>query len=248
VLGLAHDGPETHTGRSMRNVLETLPRDLVFELDSAGLAQLVIDVVNLQERQIVRVFDVPEPVGNRSTVLVFLPKQRFDAQLPERVAAAVGELYGSEATEVDSFLGASNLARITFTVERSDREVPDLDHVSDVVDQLTTAWIDRVHQMAVHELGEAHGNLVVQRAAAAAPASYRSSVDPAPRWVTWCGCSSSIDDDAVTRTALVRHVDDPDDQWRMRVYRQDEPIVLADLLPMLGHVGLVAIDEHPHRS
>ena len=47
----------------MRNVLETLPRDLVFELDSHNLAQLVIDVVSLQERQIVRVFDVPEPVG-----------------------------------------------------------------------------------------------------------------------------------------------------------------------------------------
>jgi glutamate dehydrogenase len=247
VLGLAHDGPETHTGRSMRNVLETLPRDLVFELDSSGLAQLVIDVVNLQERQIVRVFDVPEPVGNRSTVLVFLPKQRFDAQLPERVAAAVGELYGSEATEVDSFLGASNLARITFTVERSEADEPDLDHVSAVVDQLTTAWIDRVHEMAVHELGEAHGNLVIHRAAAAAPASYRSSVDAGTAVGDLVRLLELIDDDATTRTALVRHVDDPDDQWRMRVYRQDEPIVLADLLPMLGHVGLVAIDEHPHR-
>ncbi|MFP5487101.1 MAG: hypothetical protein ACLGHQ_02185, partial [Acidimicrobiia bacterium] len=84
VLGLAAHGAETHTGRTMRNVLETLPRDLVFELDGEQLAELVIDVVGLQERQIVRVFDVPEPVGDCSTVMVYLPKQRFSAQLPER--------------------------------------------------------------------------------------------------------------------------------------------------------------------
>ena len=80
MLGLARDGAETHTGRSMRNVLETLPRDVVFELDSDQLALLVIEVVGLQERQIVRVIDVPEPVGTWSTVLVFLPKTRFNAR------------------------------------------------------------------------------------------------------------------------------------------------------------------------
>ena len=95
VLGLTAAGAETHTGRSMRNVLETLPRDLVFELDAHTLAELVIDVVSLQERQIVRVFDVPEPVGDRSTVLVFVPRQRFHARLPEQVADLVGEAYGS---------------------------------------------------------------------------------------------------------------------------------------------------------
>jgi glutamate dehydrogenase len=33
----------------------------------------------------------------------------------------------------------------------------------------------------------------------------------------------------------------------MRVYRKGVPIALADLLPMLGHVGLQALDEHPYR-
>ena len=51
VLGLTTAGAETHTGRSMRNVLETLPRDLVFELDAhalvAGIEQLAAGEVGL---------------------------------------------------------------------------------------------------------------------------------------------------------------------------------------------------------
>src|SRR5690606_1877742 len=50
VLGLAAHGAETHTGRTMRNVLETLPRDLVFELDGDQLAELVLDVVGLDRK------------------------------------------------------------------------------------------------------------------------------------------------------------------------------------------------------
>ena len=33
----------------------------------------------------------------------------------------------------------------------------------------------------------------------------------------------------------------------LRVYRKGEPVALADLLPLLGHLGLRALDEHPYR-
>ncbi len=246
VLGLATAGAETHTGRSMRNVLETLPRDLVFELDGETLAELVIDVVGLQERQIVRVFDVPEPVGSSSTVLVFLPKQRFNAQLPERVAELVGEAYGAETREIESYLGSSNLARITFTVRRNDGQ-PDLDDLSDQVDELTTAWIDRVRLAAAHRLGESRGAGLLARVGDAPPGSYRSGVTPSTAVGDLERLVELLDSDETTATAFVREIDDEASEWRMRVYRQGEEIALSDLLPMLGHLGLIALDEHPYR-
>ena len=88
VIELSGASLQSHTGRGIRNVIETLPRDLAFELDSHTLAQLVIDIVGLQERRIVRAFDVAEPVGPWTTVLVYLPRTRFTAALPEVVAGA----------------------------------------------------------------------------------------------------------------------------------------------------------------
>ncbi len=245
VLGLAHFGAETHTGRSMRNVLETLPRDLVFELHSAQLAQLVIDIVGLQERQIVRVFDVPEPVGNASTILVYLPKRRYHARLPEQVARIVGEAYGSEPRDVESFLGASNLARVTFTVTRG-AETPDLDELSDEVDELTTAWIDRVHAAAVDRLGEVAATELMTRLAGAAPDSYRSAVDPETAVGDLQRLCRLLDGEHHVLSALVHPLDAAPNLWRMRVYRRDEPIALSALLPMLANLGLTVLDEHPY--
>ena len=246
VLGLALDGAETHIGRSMRNVLETLPRDVVFELDSDQLALLVIEVVNLQERQIVRVIDVPEPVGTWSTVLVFLPKARFSADLPERVAEFVGAAYGAPTTDIESFVGTSSLARITFTVQRSDDKVPDLDDLSDRVDALTTSWSDRLRLAAHRHLGDSDAGRLLADFAESVPDSYRSGVEPETAVVDLECLSELLASERPLRAALTHSIDAEPGFWRMRVYTRDRPIALSELLPVLGHLGLRAIDEHPH--
>ena len=245
VLGLSLFGAETHTGRSMRNVLETLPRDLVFETHSAELAQLVIDIVGLQERHIVRVFDVPEPVGNASTILVYLPKRRYHARLPEHVAQIIGEAYGSSPRDVESFLGASSLARVTLTVTRSG-ETPDLDELSAMVDELTTSWVDRVHASAVEQLGEVAATELMAGVAEAAPDSYRTAVDPATAVGDLQRLCQLLDGDDQVLSALVHQLDAAPNLWRMRVYRRAEPIALSSLLPMLANLGLTVLDEHPY--
>ncbi len=245
VLGLAHAGAETHTGRSMRNVLETLPRELLFELDSRSLAQLVIDVVGLQERQIVRVFDVPEPSGRWSTVLVYFPKRRYDAELPGRIADLIARAYESEVRDVESHLGNSNLARVTCTV-RTNGVVPDLDQLSAVVDRATTAWIELVHDAAAEELGEADATALVHRIGEASTEAYRSAVNPDMAIGDLRRLADLLDSDETTMSALVHDVDAEADHWRVRLYRQGNPIVLSDLMPTLGNLGLVALEEHPY--
>ncbi|MEO6651540.1 MAG: NAD-glutamate dehydrogenase [Ilumatobacteraceae bacterium] len=247
VLGLATAGAETHTGRSMRNVLETLPRDVVFELDADQLAALVIEVVGLQERQIVRVIEVPEPVGAWSTVLVFVPKTRFTADLPDLIGRFVGAAYGSSIRDLESFVGASNLARITFTVERAAGDGPDLDDLSDQVDQLTTSWTDRLKAAATRELGDGRAHELLERFGDAVPESYRTSVDPDTAVGDVVRLDELLASDEPISAALTRSVDADEGVWRMRVYSRGEAIALSDLLPLLGHLGVQALDEHPHR-
>ena len=47
-------------------------------------------------------------------------------------------------------------------------------------------------------------------------------------------------------TALGRDVDAPPGEWRFRVYRRGAPAALSELLPLLDHLGLQALDERPY--
>lgn len=246
VLGLARAGAETHAGRSMRNVLEGLPRDLVFELDTHDLAELVIDVVSLQERQIVRVFAVPEPVGTAATVLVYLPKSRFTAQLAEQVAQHIAEAFGSEVSDVESLIESSSLARITMTVVESGSVLPDLDALSDTIDRVTTSWADRVADATHRRQRLLSSPDEIARVAAAAPAEFRFAVEVDAAVGDLDRLAFLVNSGQEVHTALTRTVDSPPDEWRVRLYRRAEPVSLSRLLPLLGHLGMEALEEHPY--
>ena len=236
---------DSHSGRSLRTVLETFPRDDLFEIGRDELFDVARGIVALQDRQIVRVFALPEATGPWTTVLVYLPRSRYDARLQEVVAAEVAASFGGVAAGADSLVGASALARITVMVrvETVPRDPVDIGALEQRIDDLSTPWSERVRDALVAQLGEAAGLAVHEAVALAAPASYSAVVAPADAvrdLVTIAGLPA---DGMVTD--LRRALDETSPDWRLRVFRSGPPITLTDLLPLLEHLGMHVLDEQP---
>ena len=253
VLDLTEARMHTHAGRATRTVLENLPRDLVLELEPEPLRQLVTDIVGLQERQLVRVFEVPDPVGPWVTVLVYLPRNRFTAELPERVADAVAVAYGAEGAEgadqrtFESLVGASSLARIAVSVRRpSTASAIDLHVLERTIDERSTSWPERLRAALVSEFGEEAGVDAFDRVGRQAPAAYRAAVPPERATGDVRRIASLLDGADEFTTSLGHDIDAPPGEWRFRVYRKGSSAALSELLPLLDHLGLEALDEQPY--
>ncbi len=256
VIDLAGASVQSHTGRAVKNVLETLPRDVVFELDSETLTQLVIDIVGLQERRIVRVFDVAEPVGPWTTVLVYVPTVRFSASLPDRVAEVVADRYGGDVRDLATLLGTSSLARISMTVRAS---VPvDLDRLGASIDAMSTTWEERSQEALVEALGDVEGRRVFALVKHAVPSDYQARVRPTAAVGDLVNVAKLFDggsdveqgpggDRMQIATSFGRALDGGDDDWRFRVFLRGRDATIAQLVPILDHLGLHALDEHPYR-
>lgn len=248
VLALAGASAVSHTGRAVKNVVETLPRDVVFELDSEALAGLVIDIVGLQERRIVRVFDVAEPVGEWTTVFVYVPRARFESDLPGRIRALVEREYSSESRDLQTLLGASSLARITMTVRA--RAAVDLDRLAAQVDAVSSTWDERAEATICDRLGDVAGREVLAQVSKAIPNDYRARVEPEDSAGDLIMVASLLDvepdsPESLT-TSLGRTVDAPAGHWRFRVFRRGTASTIAELVPLLDHLGLHAVDERPY--
>jgi glutamate dehydrogenase len=248
VLALAGASEVSHTGRAIKHVVETLPRDLVFELDSRALAGLVIDIVGLQERRIVRVFDVAEPVGPWTTVFVYVPRARFESGLDDRIRTLVEDEYGSDSRDLHTLLGASSLARITMTVRAND--AVDLERLAAAVDAVSSTWDERAEAAIRDRLGDAVGRSVFAQVSGAIPSDYRARVEPEDSAGDLIAVAALVDvepDSAASlTTSLGRAVDAPVGHWRFRVFRRGSASTIAELVPLLDHLGLHAIDERPY--
>jgi glutamate dehydrogenase len=234
---------ESHTGRAVRNVIETLPRDVVFEASVEELTDLVAAISGLQERRIVRVFDVSEPVGPWTTVLAYVPQSRFTAALPELVAALVSEYYGGEIRDLETLVGSSSLARISMTV-RSGMSIDNTRLVASI-DRASRTWGERANDALVELLGEVEGHRVWAEVGPTVPADYEARVRPEAAVGDLVNVEAMLTGTHPIATSFGRSIDAVDGEWRFKVFLRDRSTTIAELVPILEHLGLPPLDEHP---
>jgi glutamate dehydrogenase len=234
---------ESHTGRAVRNVIETLPRDVVFESGVGELTDLVAEISGLQERRIVRVFDLEEPVGPWTTVFAYVPRSRFTAALPGLVAALVTEYYAAEIRDLETLVGASSLARISMTVRA--RSLDDTAKLVASIDSASRTWGERAQDALVDLLGEVEGHRIWSVVGSTVPPDYEARVRPEAAVGDLVNVEAMLSGSNEIMTSFGRSIDSVDGEWRFRVFLRDRPTTIAELVPVLEHLGLSPLDEHP---
>ncbi|MDX1683082.1 MAG: NAD-glutamate dehydrogenase, partial [Phycisphaeraceae bacterium] len=77
--------PDSHAGRTLEHILDTFPRDDLFQMPVDRIYETALGILHLQERQRVRLFLHPEIFDRYVTCLVFLPRDRFHTRSRKRI-------------------------------------------------------------------------------------------------------------------------------------------------------------------
>ncbi|MCU1387066.1 MAG: glutamate dehydrogenase, partial [Ilumatobacteraceae bacterium] len=245
--------PGSHSGRALRTVLETFPRDELFEIRRDELAEVASLIAGLQERTVVRVLELRSPASGWQTLAVYLPRNRVAADTPQRVADLVAASMRASRMEFDTFVSTGPLARVTIEVRRSRPVSADeLASLTTVIDELTQRWDDRARVALAAALDPAEATRLADRYLAQLPAEYRSLTPPAVTVVDLPIIDRLLAGNDVTATAFVApagaeggRASAADAVHRFRIYRRNQPLTLAELLPLLDQLGMQAIDERP---
>src|SRR5262249_58954922 len=73
--------PAGHDGKAVLNVLETYPRDELFQAGITDLIRIVRGVVNLYERRTVRLLVRRDPYHRFYSCLVYVPRDRYNTEV-----------------------------------------------------------------------------------------------------------------------------------------------------------------------
>jgi glutamate dehydrogenase len=73
--------PNDHDGKALIHILETLPRDELFQIGTAELRDMATGILHLQERQKVAMFVRRDPSGRYVSCLVYVPRERYTTRL-----------------------------------------------------------------------------------------------------------------------------------------------------------------------
>src|SRR5262249_29821136 len=116
VLQRADFLPASHDQKDLTQILETYPRDDLFQIDVDSLYENAMGILRLHERRRVRLFVHREPFGRFVSCLVFIPRDRYTTQVRERIARELVAAFDSKGYEWNTRLSESALARLHYVM------------------------------------------------------------------------------------------------------------------------------------
>lgn len=247
VLELAGFSPASHDGKALLHILETYPRDELFQIDAAELQQTALGVLHLQERQRTALFVRRDPFERFVSCMVYVPRDRFDTSLRLKLQALLAEAYAGRVAAFSTQLGDALLARLHVIIKTTQGEVPDVE-VSALERQLAEAarsWIDTFEAALIATHGEQDGLRLFRRYARAFPTNYREA-HVAKDAVADLGKVEEALGGARLALDLYRPHGAPAEVLHFKLYIAGHPIPLSDVLPMLEQMGLRVISEVPY--
>ena len=228
---------DSHNQKALMGVLQTYPRDDLFQIGIDDLARIATGVVKLKERHDVRAFIRHARHERLVTMMVFIPRDRMNSALRRKIVAIAREAYHAEDIEFMTTLGESRLARLYMRIRSLPPETPEIadNDVENRIIQAARLWDDELSAALMARYGAANGKRLYNVYNPSLGASYKeyNSVADAMTDIDIFECGKDFD---VAIENLQGHI-------RLKIFRRKNRIALSELMPTFQRLGLFVRDE-----
>jgi glutamate dehydrogenase len=239
--------PSGHSGKALRHILETLPRDELFQSSEEELLRTSTGILGLQERVRSKLFLRRDRYGRFWSALVYIPRDRFNTEVRHRIERMLKRALHGENVDTTVQVGESPLAQLHLIIRPKAGEAPQVDiaALEAKLARIVRNWQDDLRDALVKAHGEERGLKLANRYGRALPAGYIEQVTPAIAAAD-VECLASLSGPDDLRISLYRSRGE-EGGVRLKFYRLGDDIPLSDALPMMENMGLRVITEHPYR-
>ncbi|AGZ45681.1 NAD-glutamate dehydrogenase [Actinoplanes friuliensis] len=256
VLDRSGLSPRGHSGKDLLQILETYPRDELFQIKTDDLYEAVVGVLRMAGRRQLRLFLRRDGYGRFISCLIYLPRDRFTTanrqsmqEILLRELNGIGVDYTTRVTE-------RMLARVHFIVRTDPADPPgavDPNTLAELLADATRMWDDDFSLVLERKLGEEPAKDLFHRYSIGFPDSYKDGHTPYEA-VQDIAKLELLEETGQLEMHLYRkrHVNregcaEPDDaDVRFKVFRYGEPMMLSAVLPVLHSLGAQVVDERPY--
>ncbi len=237
----------SHAWKSMVHILETLPRDELFQASSEELLEIAMGVLNLQERLRVRLFIRRERFGRFYSCLVYIPRERFNTENRKKIQQILKRALNGSRLDYVVQISESPLARLHVVVRpKSGPEIePNVRILEQKIVEAVRSWTDELTEILIQKHGEETGLAWINKFVPAVPEAYKEDVSP---WVAAFDIENAarLINGSDLRMSLYRPRKQRTGILRFKIFRKDAPLPLSDVLPMLENLGLRIVSERPY--
>ncbi len=236
---------DSHDGKEALNLLETLPRDDLFQATPEELTELTLAILQLKERKRMRLLVRRDAYYRYFSCLVYVPRETFTTDLALAIQDVLMHVFKGLESTFTTYFSDSVLARIHYIIRVNPKVNVEYDvaSIEKWLIAIARSWREELKDCMIERYGEGRGLANFAQYAKAFPASYTESYTP----------NEALDDLEVINSinqeqplGMLLSNTYSGNTLGLKLFHADKSIVLSDVLPILENMGLKVIGEKPH--
>ncbi|MDQ6740410.1 MAG: NAD-glutamate dehydrogenase, partial [Actinomycetota bacterium] len=261
---LRHFGfpPDSHSGKDLFAVLETYPRDELFQIEVDDLIATSQGILRLQERRRTRLFLRPDIYGRFMSALIYIPRDRYTTAVRHRIEAELTSTFAAVSIDFEARMSESALARLFFRIRLPKGEelvTVDSAALEQRLVMAARSWPEGISEVlrGAHRLESAKH--LAAKWSDAFPAGYRvifeveEALEDIRRFEEFDTAYNALQTAGgdVAHCLPGTHIyipqgaeAEPEEDARIKLYMAD-PKSLSQILPYFHNLGLEVLDERP---
>ncbi len=239
----------SHDGKALQHILNTFPRDDIFQGRSTELARISAGILSLEERHRVRIFCRRDAFNRFFSCFVYLPRDQYSSRTRQRIEELLMVAFKGTSIETKLTMSESALARLEATIHISPtmKTTPNIAALEAQLDAVAQTWADRFRVELLTQFGSNDGLKLYHRFADQFPAAYQEEVDPAKASAEIRKIAAVADGLSDLEMSLDWSNGESTRRLCFTTFRLDEPIKLYTALPILEHMGMKVFSERPYK-
>lgn len=237
-----------HDGKGLIHILDSLPRDELFQATVPELSEIGLAVLRLQQRPRVALFVRQDQFNRFLSCLVYIPRERFDTALCDEMGNILAQELKGEVSAYKAQYGALDFARVHYTVTLKDgiNENASYEAIEQKLINAARLWKDDLRVSLNEVFSETESAVYYRRYRDAFGRGYQE------RFKGSTAVLDIIEIEKVLKSQkryarLTADETSNNSSIKLKIYNYKTPIHLSDILPVLENLNLRVISEIPFK-
>ncbi|MGH9361368.1 MAG: hypothetical protein ACRD2T_05580, partial [Thermoanaerobaculia bacterium] len=224
----------SHDYKEMVSIFNGLPKADLLAAGEEQIARTIEAVMEMQSREGIRVDCRRDSLERGASVMVLLPRDRFNAEVRQRIQAVFAARFGGPPADYRLALGEERHARLHFYFElMPGGALPSAEVLEGDVRKATRTWDDALREELAARLGPERGDSLAARFAGALTSGYRATFEPARAVEDVLVFDELLGQESGVRVRLsAGPAREGEATTLLRLYRAGSKFYLSDIMPI----------------
>ncbi len=235
----------SHNYKDLVSVIETYPRDELFQISETDLLRISTGIVAICGRNQVRFFARKDKYNRFVSCLVFVPRERSTSDLRKKICDYLAQAYQGLVVDLFVQITESNLTRLHLIIRTESVVNPDELRLESDIAEMTKLWSDNLKEEIAVKFDAEKTVALFAKYKNSFSISYTNRFD-ARRATIDISCLESCLEKKSILFNLYNSSTSDKDVTELKIYSPQRELILSDVMPILESFGFNVIHEHTY--